>query len=129
MTASTFAPRAIVGRWQFQLDDRVRAFHRARLAERLRDPAALERAMAEVEHEAASSYFEVSPAGEFVSYVEGSAYFRTTLELAGGPVGSLTIAKPTGPVTLRLTGADTLLMIDPERGELRYRRAGPLPQP
>jgi hypothetical protein len=84
--------------------------------------------MAEVEHEAQSSYFEVSPAGELVSYVEGTAYFQTTLELAGEPVESLTIAKPTGPVTLRLTGADTLVMIDPERGELGYRRAGPVPR-
>jgi len=128
MTTSAFAPRAIVGRWQFQLDARVRAFHRARLAEKLPDPAALERAMAEVEHEAASSYFEISPAGELVSYVDETEYFQTTLELAGEPVESLTIAKPTGPVTLRLTGADTLVMIDPERGELLYRRASPVPR-
>lgn len=124
MTPSPFDPRAVIGRWQFQLDARVRAFHRARLAEKLPDPAALERAMAEVEREAQSSYFEVSSSGELISYVNGAAYFRTTLALAGGPVESLTIAKPTGPVTLRLTGDDTLTMVDPERGELGYRRAG-----
>lgn len=125
MTAARFDPRAIVGRWQFQLDARIRAFHRARLAEKVPDPTALEQAMAEVEREAQSSYFEVSPAGELVSYVEGTAYFRTTLDLAGEAVASLTIEKPTGPVTLRLTGVDTLVMIDPERGELGYRRVGP----
>jgi len=123
VTFETFDPGAIVGRWQFQLNARVRAFHRTRLAQELSDPAALERAMAEVEREAGSSYFEVSPGGELVSYVDGAAYFRTTLELAGGPVESLAIAKPTGPVTLRLTGPDTLVMLDPERGELAYRRA------
>jgi hypothetical protein len=80
--------------------------------------------VADVEREARSSYFEVSATGELVSYVDGAAYFRTTLDLAGGPVESLTIAKPTGPVTLRLTGGDTLVMIDPERGALAYRRAG-----
>ena len=123
MTPPPFEPRAVVGRWQFQLDESVRAFHRARLAEKLPDPAALERAMAEVEREAQSSYFEVSGAGALVSYVDGAAYFRTTLDLAGGPVASLTIEKPTGPVALRLTGTDTLVMIDPARGELTYRRS------
>ena len=44
-----------------------------------------------------------------------------------GPVESLRIDKPTGPVTLRLTGRDTLVMIDPERGELAYRRHAPAP--
>jgi hypothetical protein len=124
VTTVVFDPRAVVGRWQFQLDARLRAFHRARLAEKLPDPAALEQAMVDVEREAASSHFEVSVTGELVSYLDGAAYFRTRLDLAGGPVASLTIEKPTGPVTLRLTGADTLVMLDPERGELEYRRAG-----
>jgi hypothetical protein len=123
MRPRAFERGAIVGRWHFQLDARVRAYHRARLAERLPDPAALERAMDEVEREAASSYFEVSAAGELVSYVDGAAYFRALLDLGGGPVESLSLAKPTGPVTLRLTGDDTLVMIDPQRGELEYRRA------
>lgn len=122
MSRATFDRTALVGRWQFALDARVRDLHRARLGEKLPDPAALERAMAEVEREAASSYFEVSATGELVSYVDGVAYFRTTLDLAGGPVEWLNVAKPTGPVTLRLTGDDTLVMIDPERGELGYRR-------
>src|SRR5207237_5223709 len=102
----------------------VRAYARERLAERHPDPAALEAAMEEVEREAQSSYFEVSSSGELVSYVDGAAYFRTTLELAGGPVESLTVAKPTGPVTLRLTGDATRVMIDPQRGALGYARAG-----
>jgi hypothetical protein len=126
MTPATFDPRAIVGRWQFELDARVRAFHRARLAEKPSDAAALAGAMAEVEREAGSSYFEVAATGELVSYVEGVAYFRTTLDLAGGPVESLRVDKPAGPVTLRLTGPDTLVMLDPERGELGYRRAASL---
>jgi hypothetical protein len=46
----------------------------------------------------------------------------TTLDLVAGPIESFRIDKPTGPVTLRLTGRDTLVMIDPERGELAYRR-------
>jgi hypothetical protein len=121
-----FDPKALVGRWQFELDARVRAFHRARLAEKLPDPAALAEAMAEVEREARSSYFEISATGELVSFVDGAAYFRTTLDLAGGPVEAIPLQKPTGPVTLRLTGDHTLVMIDPERGELGYRRAGPL---
>ncbi|HEY4395074.1 MAG TPA: hypothetical protein VGP64_13475 [Polyangia bacterium] len=125
MRPPLFDPRAVVGRWQFHLDAGVRAFHRARLAGKLPDPAALAAAMAEVEREAAGSYFEVSETGELVSYVDGAAYFRTALDLAGGPVESLTIAKPTGPVTLRLTGDDTLVMLDPERGELGYRRTSP----
>ncbi len=120
---SPFDPKTAIGRWQFELTDRVRQHHRARLAEKLRDPAALEQAMAEVEREASGSAFEISAAGELTSYVDGVAYFRTTLDLAAGPVESLRIDKPTGPVTLRLTGRDTLVMIDPERGELAYRRA------
>jgi len=114
--------RTLIGRWQFELTDRVRQFHRERLAQKLADPAALEEAMAEVEREASGSAFEISAAGELISYVEGVPYFRTTLDLDAGPVESLRIDKPTGPVTLRLTGRDTLVMIDPERGELAYRR-------
>jgi len=120
---SPFDPKILVGRWQFQLTDRVREHHRERLAQKLPDPAALESAMAEVEREAGSSAFEISPTGELTSYVDGVPYFRTTLDLGAGPIESLRIDKPTGPVTLRLTGPDTLVMIDPERGELTYRRA------
>ena len=68
--AVPFDPKTVVGRWQFELTDHVRQFHRQRLAQKL---------------------------------------------------------KPTGPVTLRLTGRDTLVMIDPERGELAYRRHSPAP--
>jgi hypothetical protein len=120
---SPFDPRTVIGRWQFELTDRIRQHHRARLAEKLRDPAALEQAMAEVEREASGSAFEISAAGELISYVGGVPYFRTTLDLAAEAIESLRIDKPTGPVTLRLTGRDTLVMIDPERGELAYRRA------
>ena len=121
--ASPFDPRTLVGRWQFQLTDRVRQHHRALLAQKLRDPAALKSAMAEVEREASGSAFEISAAGELTSYVDGVPYFRTTLDLAAGPVESLRIDKPTGPVTLRFTSPDALVMIDPQRGELAYRRA------
>ncbi len=120
---SPFDPRILVGRWQFELTDRVRQHHREQLAQKLRDPAALESAMAEVEREASGSAFEIAASGELISYVDGVPYFRTTLDLTAGPVESLRIDKPTGPVTLRLTGRDTLVMIDPERGELAYRRA------
>jgi len=117
-----FDPKTLVGRWQFELSDRIRLHHRARLAEKLHDPATLEQAMAEVEREASGSAFEISAAGALTSYVDGVAYFRTTLDLAAGPVESLRIDKPTGPVTLRLISRDALVMIDPERGELAYNR-------
>ena len=120
---SPFDRQLLVGRWQFQLTDRVRQHHRDRLAQKLRDPAALQSAMAEVEREASGSAFEISAVGEMTSFVDGVAYFRTTLDLGAEPVESLRIDKPTGPVTLCLTGRDTLVMIDPERGELAYRRA------
>jgi hypothetical protein len=120
---SPFDPRILVGRWQFELTDRVRQHHRQQLARKLTDPAALAQAMAEVEREASASAFEISAAGELTSYVDGVAYFRTTLDLSTGAVESLRIDKPTGPVTLRLTSRDTLVMIDPQRGELAYRRA------
>ena len=120
--ASPFDPRSLVGHWQFELSDRVREHHRARLGQKLRDAAALESAMAEVEREASGSAFEISAAGELTSYVDGVPYFRTTLDLGAGLVESLRIDKPTGPVTLRPTSHDTLVMIDPERGELAYRR-------
>ncbi len=120
---SPFDPRVLVGRWQFDLTDRIRKYHRDYLNQRISDPVVLEQEMAEVEREASGSAFEISAAGELTSYVDGVPYFRTTLDLAGGPVESLRIDKPTGPVTLRLTGRDTLVMIDPERGELAYRRA------
>jgi len=123
--ATPFDPKSLIGRWQFELTDPVRQHHRQRLAEKLADPAALAQAMAEVEREASGSAFEISTAGELISYVDGVAYFRTALDLAAGPVESMRIDKPTGPVTLRLTGRDTLVMIDPQRGELAYRRQFP----
>jgi hypothetical protein len=123
--ASPFDPKSLVGRWQFELTDHVRQYHRQRLAEKLREPAELEQAMAEVEREASGSAFEISATGQLTSYVDGVAYFRTALDLAAGPVEAMRIDKPTGPVTLRLTGRDTLVMIDPQRGELAYRRQFP----
>jgi hypothetical protein len=120
--ASPFDPKTLIGRWQFELTDLVRQHHRQRLAKKLSEPAALEEAMAEVEREASASAFEISSTGELTSQVDGVVYFRTTLDLTAGPVESLRIEKPTGPVTLRLTGPDTLVMIDPDRGELAYRR-------
>lgn len=121
---STFDPRTLIGRWQFELSDRVRQHHRERLARMIGDAAALEQAMAEVEREASGSAFEISAAGELTSYVDGVPYFRTALDLTAGPIESLRIDKPSGPVTLRPTGPETLVMLDPERGELAYRRAG-----
>ena len=56
--------------------------------------------MAEIEREASSSAFEISATGELTSYVDAVPYFRTTLDFAAGPVESLRIDKPTGPVTL-----------------------------
>ena len=121
--ASPFDPEILVGRWQFELTDRVRQHHRDQIARKLTDPEALARAMAEVEREASVSAFEISATGELTSYVDGVAYFRTTLDLSAGAVESLGIDKPTGPVTLRLTSRETLVMVEPQRGELAYRRA------
>ncbi len=114
---------ALAGRWQFQLSERVRRQHHARLAAQIADPAKLAAAMAEVDREAAVSYFEVSPRGELTSYVDGVPYFSTALDLGAERRDALRIDKPTGPVTLRLVDHDTLTMTDLERGELLYRRA------
>jgi hypothetical protein len=114
---------ALAGRWQFELSDRVRRQHQAQLARKISDPAALAAAMAEVEREAAVSYFEVSRAGELTSYVDGVPYFTADLGLGAGTRDALRIEKPTGPVTLRLVDRDTVTMTDLDRGELVYRRA------
>ena len=37
-----FDPKTVIGRWQFELTDRIRQFHRQRLTQKLRDPAALD---------------------------------------------------------------------------------------
>jgi len=103
LLASPFDPQTLIGRWQFELTDPVRQHHRQRLLAKFREPGELEQAMAEVEREASSSAFEISAAGELTSYVDGVAYFRTTLDLAAGPVESMRIDKPTGPVTLQAT--------------------------
>lgn len=121
--AIPFDLATLAGRWQFQLSDRVRRHHQARLAAQIADPAALAAAMAEVEREAALSYFEVSPDGELTSYVDGVPYFSTDLGLGAERRDALRIDKPTGPVTLRLVDRDTLTMTDLQRGELLYRRA------
>ncbi len=112
----------LIGRWQFELSDPVRQYHRARLAQKIADPATLAQAMTEIEREAAGSYFEVSSAGELTSYVDGTPYFQTTLDLSAAPLDAIRVPKPTGAVTLHLVDRDTLLMTDPARGELNYRR-------
>ena len=121
--AIPFDLATLAGRWQFELPERVRRQHHARLAAQIADPAALAKAMAEVEREAAVSYFEISPTGELTSYVDGVPYFSTDLGLGAERRDALRIDKPTGPVTLRLIDRDTLTMTDLERGELLYRRA------
>jgi hypothetical protein len=113
----------LTGRWQFELSDAVRQHHRQRLAQEISDPVSLAQALSEVEREAASSYFDVSPAGVLTSYVDGTPYFSATLALGAAPLDSLSVPKPTGAVTLHLVDRDSLIMTDPARGELPFRRA------
>jgi hypothetical protein len=112
--------RLLIGNWRCKLTDSARQRHRRRLICLGLASAELELAMREFEYEAASSWLEVTRAGEFVSHVVGD-YFRTTIVDSGQP-DLLEVRTPNGLAVYRLTDRDTLVVAHVNLGESVFER-------
>lgn len=120
------AASPLVGRWRFVYDDATRARVEARLARSVA-PAELEAAKRAAEVEAEASMIELTDEGEVFSWVEGELHATSTY--AAEPIGQGTyrVTRP-GPggasetTTVTLETADLLVIDDPAKGPLRFRR-------
>jgi hypothetical protein len=112
--------RLLIGNWRCKLTEAARQRHRQRLICLGLASAELELAMREFEYEAASSWLEVTRAGEFVSHVVGD-YFRAAIVDTGQP-DLLEVRTPHGVAVYRLTDPDTLVVTEVNLGELRFER-------
>ena len=120
----------MVGRWQFVYDDARRASVEADLAKSISDPAKLEAAKKEAADEAAQSTIELTADREYRSYVGSELIFhdRCSKLERGAADGQVTCTPDSivsrvigGKPAMRLDG-DELLMTDPKKGDLRFRR-------
>lgn len=116
----------LVGRWRFVYDDATRSRVEARLAAKI--PAAeLAEAKRAAEAEAAASIIELTDEGQLFSWVEGDLHASSTF--AAEPTGPATfrVSRP-GPdgapeaTTVTLEGPDVMVIDDPAKGPLRFRR-------
>jgi len=100
----------LVGRWQFVYDDARRTAVEAQLSAKISDPAALAEAKREASEEASNSTIEFTKDRLYVSRIGDK-------ELLRGPIDKA----PPG-VTLTLRDDRTLVMHDPQKGDLVFSR-------
>lgn len=120
----------MVGRWKFVYEGARRDAVEAELARKYDDPAALAAAKKEAEDEAASSTIELTSDREYRSYIGDEVVFheRCGKMSRGTKPGSIACTPDAllmriigGKPEMRLEG-DELVMTDPRKGELRFRR-------
>jgi len=86
-------------------------------------PAASRAAVrAEALREAEGSELEISGDGTIVSRAHDLELFRTTVAPSVERVDAITFDKPTGPVTLRMSDADTVVAHQPHKPLATFRR-------
>ena len=118
----------MVGRWQFVYDDARRSAVEAELTKSISDPTQLAAAKKEAEDEAAASTIELAADHGYRSLIGDKVVFHDRcLRIARGATpGAVECAAGTtqmidGKPSMRLEG-DELVMTDPRRGDLRFRR-------
>lgn len=121
----------MVGRWQFVYTDARRAAVEAELAAEISDPAKLAAAKKDAEQEASVSVIELTADREYRSFIGDELIFhdRCARIGRGAAPGSVECTPDLlvyriigGKPSMRLDG-DELVMTDPRRGDLRFRRA------
>ena len=121
----------MVGRWQFVYTDARRAAVESELAKEISDPTKLAAAKKDAEDEAAVSVIELTADREYRSFIGDELIYhdRCARMTRGSSPGSvectpdlLVLRILGGKPSMRLDG-DELVMTDPRRGELRFRRA------
>lgn len=120
----------VVGKWQFVYDDSRRAAVEADLAKSIHDPQKLAAAKKDAEDEAASSTVELTADREYKSFIGDEMILHERCKTMGrGPTPGSVECTPDallqriigGKPQMRLDG-DELVMTDPRKGDLRFRR-------
>lgn len=121
----------MVGRWQFVYDDARKAAYEAELAKKIDDPAKLEEAKKEATLEAAQSTVELTADHRYRSFIGDEEIFQakcTNMRPAAEPRSvectpdSFVQRIAAGNPMVRLESDDVLVMRDPKKGDLRFRR-------
>ncbi len=127
--ALTVDPSMLVGRFRFVYTDARRASVESALRAEAKSPEELQKAIVDAEHEASESEIEFAADGVFHSRVLGKE-IATAPYAASGASGSMLVLTMRGPsgedrrTTVRFRDADTIVVDDPSKGELTFRRVG-----
>jgi hypothetical protein len=100
----------LVGKWQFVYDDARRAAVESQLSAKISDPAELARAKKEAEEESAISQIEFTADRQYVSRIGNEEILRAKIDMTPKNVG------------LELRDENTLVMHDPDKGDLIFAR-------
>jgi hypothetical protein len=117
----------LTGRWAFVYDADRKAAVEAEISKKVSDPKERAAAFEEAAREAAASEVEFTADGEYISRIDDKEIFRApplevervdgrtlhTKPMKGGKIPS---------IALTLVNDDTLVMTDPHKGDLTFRR-------
>lgn len=115
-------PETLVGRWRFELSEERRAALYKQLAEKISDPAQLKKAQQDVEEESKASLLEFDRQGVFHSFVLGKEIFSAPYTAKPLGATALLVTQDGKSVTIEFATADTIVLSDPKKGPLRFRR-------
>jgi hypothetical protein len=120
-------PAMIVGRYHFVYTDARRAAVEESIKKEAASPDEATKAIAEAEQEADASFIEFGSDGRFHSLVNGKEILTAPYAAspASGATLVLTMKGPGGEekrTTVRFSDADTIVIDDPRKGELTFRR-------
>ncbi len=125
-SAERSSESAIVGKWQFVFTDSARRGHDARLESEISDPEELAKAKVDAEKEASQSVIEFTEDGEYLSWVLGELIFQAPFTAADATDKSVRLTMKAGDkdktTTVTLNGADEIVIDDPKKGPLTFRR-------
>lgn len=112
---------SIVGKYQFVFEGARKAEVYAELAEKL-SGADLEAAKREADEEAAASHLDFGADGVFHSYIGGKEIGTWKYEVEAIDATTVTLSKPEGDsVTVKFEN-DSIVINDPRKGPLTFRR-------
>ncbi len=122
----------MVGRWQFVYEGARREAVEAELAQKYTDPTALAAAKKEAEEEAAISTIELTADREYRSFIGDDVIFHERCGKMGRGSKPGSVACTPDVLLMRIVGGkpemrlegDELVMTDPRKGDLRFRRVG-----
>ncbi len=120
-------PALLVGRYRFVYTDERRAAVEGALKTEAKSPEAFAEAAREAEKEAAASEIEFAKDGTFHSRVYDKEILSAPYVAKGATTSTLVLVmtKPGGEearTTVRFQDADTIIIQDPKKGELTFRR-------